>query len=107
MHYLNASRMAEIDPQAFRNKQPFPWISVQGLLKNDSFRRLCGRLPDVASCEKQSGRRNGCGDLYALQHRGGLTVAPEWREFIAELQRGPYTNFCVVCWDFVQVSILN
>jgi len=93
MHYLNANRMAEIDPQAFRKQQPFPWVSVQGLLNDERFCRLCDTLPDLASCEKQSGRTNGCGDLYALQHRAGLTVAPEWREFIAELQREPYTNF--------------
>lgn len=93
MQYLNASCMAAIDSKAFQHQKPFPWISVDGLLNQDRFRRLCETLPGLAIYETQSGRKNGCGDLYALQYRTRLTVAPEWHEFIAELHGEAYANF--------------
>jgi 2OG-Fe(II) oxygenase superfamily len=93
MQYLDSDRMRQLDPAAFQQQRPFPWVNVQGLVKDECFRRLCETLPDIESFGRQSGRKRGAGDLYALQYRPGLEVPAPWREFIAELESKEYLDF--------------
>ena len=93
MQYLNLERMRQIDPQAFRERRPFPWVSVRGFVNDDGFRRLCNTLPDINTFARHSSRKGGYGDLHALQCRPGLEVAQPWRDFIGELQSAEYGDF--------------
>jgi hypothetical protein len=93
MQYLNLDRMRQIDPQTFRERRPFPWVNVQGLVNEDGFRRLCDTLPDLNAFRKHSGRTGGYGDLYGLQYQPGLEVSQPWQDFIAELHGAEYGSF--------------
>jgi len=93
MPYLNLERMRQIDLETFRERRPFPWINVQGLVNDDGFRRICGALPDIGSFEKQTQGQTNYGDRYALQYRPGLNVPQPWLDFIAELEGAEYGDF--------------
>jgi len=45
--YLDTSRLSQIAEQssAFLTRKPFPWSSLQGIIKEEGFRRLCSELP--------------------------------------------------------------
>ena len=72
MQYLNLERMRQIDPQAFRERRPFPWVSVRGFVNDDGFRRLCNTLPDINTFARLSTRKGGYVYLHALLCRPGL-----------------------------------
>ncbi|HLH09593.1 MAG TPA: 2OG-Fe(II) oxygenase [Terriglobales bacterium] len=93
MQYLDYERMAGIDAESFRNTVPFPWISIQRILTDAAFARLCATLPRVEQFERQSGREGGYGDLYALQYRPNLDLAEPWREFTGQLCGEQYQHF--------------
>ena len=93
LKYLNFECMQAIDPRTFRDRRPFPWVNVQGLVNDDAFGRLCGNLPNINVFEKQTQGETNYGDRYALQYRPGLSVPEPWREFIAELEGPEYQKF--------------
>jgi hypothetical protein len=87
MQYLDLRR-TEIDPSSFRERRPFPWINIQGLLTDDGFRHLCDALPDVNAFTKEFGS-----ERYALQYTPRLELQQPWHDFIAELQDHEYRYF--------------
>jgi hypothetical protein len=93
MQYLSLDRMRQIDAQSFRERRPFPWVNIQGLVNDAGFRQLSASLPDLASFGKHSGHNRGYGDLYTLQYRPGLEVSQPWRDFTAELYGPEYRDF--------------
>lgn len=101
MSYIDTDRMAEIAGQsaAFVARQPYPWLGMQGVVREDGFHRLCAELPALSLFDRQFGQARGYGqqghDRYALQYNPRLdcSLSAAWRDFIAELQGGAYSAF--------------
>ncbi len=101
MALLDHDRLAQVarEAPAFRQRAPYPWISMQGVLRQDAFRQLCADLPPHELFSPEFGKARGYGqqshDRYVLQYRPALDakLAPSWRAFVAELQSEPYLGF--------------
>ncbi len=101
MTYVDTDRLTAIGAEApaFLERQPYPWLGMQGVIREDGFRRLCAELPALELFEQQFGHARGHGqqghDRYALQYNPRLdsSLSPAWREFIAELQGDEYAAF--------------
>ena len=97
MEYLNRERIEQIDPASFQNRQPFPWLNLQGFLTDEGYRHLCETLPDISLFERTFGIKRAHGqashDRYALQYHESLDIAQAWKDFIAELQGETYWSF--------------
>jgi hypothetical protein len=101
MSFLDTRRLEQISaqPRDFLDRQPFPWLSMQGVLHENGFERLCAELPGHALFAPEFGRARGYGqqshDRYVLQYRSQLddALAPSWRQFIAELHGDAYQAF--------------
>jgi hypothetical protein len=97
MQYLNLQRMHEIQAEAFRSASPYPWINPQGFLTEAGYERLLETLPDVGMFERRFGQPRAHGqkshDRFALEYARDLAVAPEWHEFVAELEGPEYQRF--------------
>lgn len=97
MTYLNLEQLNQIDPDAFRSQQPYPWINPEGLLTEEGYRRLQGSLPDAPLFEARFGHQRKYGqtshDRYTLEWRDDLPVAPPWKAFVEELQGHEYQQF--------------
>lgn len=99
--HLDTARLAELAARSeeFLNRRPFPWLSAQGVIREESFRRLYAELPTVGEFQSQLGNRRAHGqqghDRYALQYRPALDPALSlaWREFIGELRGAQYGKF--------------
>lgn len=106
MGYLDTGRLAQIAEQSddFLNRKPFPWLSLQGVIQEEGFERLCSELPKAELFVPQFGVARSYGqqshDRYALQYHPRLDseLAPSWREFIGELQSEPYLDFVRRTW---------
>lgn len=92
MRYLDQSALNGLDPQAFRNRRPYPWCNLAGALREEAFERLRETLPPLAMFQEVFGkvRRHGqqSHDRYLLEYEPGLALPPNWQSFIDELQ-GP------------------
>jgi hypothetical protein len=97
MRYLNLDCLGMLDHQAFRTKQPYPWIDIQGSLTREAFDRLRETLPDVSLFHRDEGGTRGHGqayhDRYLLHYQPDLPLAAPWKEFIAELKGKGYQDF--------------
>jgi len=101
MSYLDVSRLSQIAEQSagFLSRKPFPWSNLQGVIRDDGFRRLGSELPSLELFQSHFGIGRAYGqqshDRYALQYRPKLDadLSPAWREFIRELQAEPYLTF--------------
>ncbi len=92
MQYLDEAALSGLDAQAFRQRRPYPWCSLAGVLREEAFQRLREDLPPVEMFQPLFGKARRYGqqshDRYALEYEPGVALAPSWQEFIAELQ-GP------------------
>jgi Rps23 Pro-64 3,4-dihydroxylase Tpa1-like proline 4-hydroxylase len=97
MAYLDFDRINLIDPAVFQAQKPYPWINPQELITQDGYQQLFTSLPDVSMFEKRFGVKRAHGqqshDRYTLEYREGLHISPHWKQFLAELQGKPYSNF--------------
>jgi len=101
MSFLDTERLVQIagDSAAFLGRKPFPYASLQGVIRDEGFRRLCAELPSLELFQAQFGVARSYGqkshDRYALQYQPGLDseLSPSWREFIQELHAQPYRDF--------------
>ena len=97
MEYLNRACLEAVSADVFRATQPFPWKNLQSSLTPEGFEALRQNLPDTSRAEKQVGKKRGYGqaphDRFLLHYRPGVTVAPAWQEFLAELQGPVYQDF--------------
>lgn len=110
--FLNYKMMSAVDPGEFRSKVPFPWINVESFLTAEGFKTLLHDYPHIDLFEQHRGIKRRFGqkphDRYYLAYGesihhplgyGGPGVAhredlsPSWRDFIDELETGPYGNF--------------
>jgi len=106
MSYLDLGRLSQVAEQspAFLTRKPFPWSSIQGVIREDGFQRLVSDLPRPDLFAPQFGVSRAYGqqshDRFALQYHPRLEteLAPSWREFIAELYAEPYQNFVRQTW---------
>ena len=106
MSYLDLGRLSQIaaHASAFLNTKPFPWLSMQGIIQEDGFRRLCSELPKPELFVPQFGVARSYGqashDRFALQYHPRLDaeLAPSWRQFISELHAQPYLDFVRQTW---------
>jgi len=106
MGYLDTGRLSQIAKQSadFLNQKPFPWLSLQGVIQEEGFERLCSELPKAELFVPQFGVARSYGqhshDRFALQYHPRLDseLSPSWREFIGELQSEPYLDFVRRTW---------
>lgn len=94
MQYFDETALSRLDPQAFRQRRPYPWHSFAGLLRDEAFERLRADLPPLTMFQEVFGkaRRHGqqSHDRYALEHEPGVALAASWQGFIDELQGARY-----------------
>lgn len=97
MSYLDFSRLEAIDAEAFRAREPYPWVNPPGLLTDDGYRRLAQSVPDAAQFTRLFGIQRSHGqtphDRLALEYRDGLNLTAPWHEFIDELKGARYGAF--------------
>lgn len=83
----------------FRNRKPYPYSVIQGILRSDAFDRLSLELPDLSLFEKQFGYQRAHGqqshDRYALQYGSKIEarLPDSWQEFIEEIHGAKYQIF--------------
>ena len=94
MQFLDETVLRSLDPEAFRNRRPYPWWSVAGLLRDEAYERLRADLPPLEMFRPVFGKKRRFGqkshDRYALEYEPGLRLAPSWQAFIDELQGPEY-----------------
>ncbi len=107
MTYLDSCRLLEIGERSseFLNRNPFPWMGLQGVIRQDKFQSLCAELPRLDLFKPEFGNGRGHGqqshDRYALQYHPRLDgdLSPIWRQFIGELQAPAYLAFLRTIFD--------
>jgi hypothetical protein len=97
MEYLNCAVLDAVAADRFRTRQPYPWANLENTLTTEAYEVLRQSLPDTTQADKQVGIRRAYGqgshDRFLLHYRSGITVAPAWADFVAELQGPVYQNF--------------
>jgi len=101
MGFLDNERLLQIaaDAATFLGRKPYPHASMQGVIREEGFQRLCDEVPPLDLFQSQFGVARSYGqkshDRYALQYQPGLdpVLSPAWREFIRELHDQPYREF--------------
>jgi len=92
LRFLDPARLAAVDPDAFRARQPFPWAGPEGLLRPDAWEVLHAALPDASLFQPIFGKPRRFGqrphDRYVLEWSPDLPLPEVWRAFVGEL-RGP------------------
>lgn len=97
MTYLDYSRLAALDAEAFRHRMPYPWCNPKELLTQEGYRRLVQTLPDVSLFTPMFGIQRSHGqkphDRYSLEYHPALEVAEPWHAFVKELSGPEYGLF--------------
>jgi hypothetical protein len=95
--YLNRERMNELDPTAFREATPYPWVNPAGFLTDAGYQRLVETLPDLSLFKQAFGYKRHAGqkshDRYSLDYRRDLPVAEPWHAMAKELLSEEYRRF--------------
>lgn len=103
--YLNTAVLDAIDPQAFRNQNPYPWINPQYFIREDRYGDLLASVPDISQFRAFFGKQRKHGqashDRFTLDYERGMELSPQWRDFVEELCGERYRAF--VC-DLLNVS---
>lgn len=89
--------MTALDGAAFRAASPYPWLNVQGLLREPAWRELVTALPDVSGFEKtfDIARKHGQRphNRYSLEWEPGLQLPAPWQALIDELRGERYRQW--------------
>ena len=97
MQYLNRERLEAVSAEGFRNRQPYPWTTIEESLTPEGYECLRQTLPEVGAFERQVGIKRAYGqgphDRFLLHYHPSLNLAEPWKEFIAELQGETYQSF--------------
>jgi hypothetical protein len=95
--YLDQSALNGLDPQAFRDRHPYPWCNFAGALREDAFHELHASLPPLTMFREVFGKARRYGqqshDRYILEYEPGLALSPSWQAFIDELQGPVYQEW--------------
>ena len=96
MSYLDLERFAAIDPSAYQNQLPYPFVNPEGVLRDSAYRKLLENPPPLELFQAIHGKRRAHGqkphDRLALEYEDGLALPAPWQEFIDELRTGPYNK---------------
>ncbi len=94
---IDIERLRALSPEDFQKTKPYPWINIHGALTEEGFRSLYDSLPDVSLFSKFFGKKRQYGqnahDRYVLEYDRDLPLSSSWRQFIRELEEGPYREW--------------
>ncbi|NKB80985.1 MAG: hypothetical protein GKS05_03630 [Nitrospirales bacterium] len=97
MTYLNLQRLKAIDPKAFQEIKPYPWINPENFLTTEGYQQLLSTLPDVSLFQQRFGMKRAHGqqshDRYTLEYHDKLPLPTPWKDFVAELRGREYQTF--------------
>jgi hypothetical protein len=97
MTFLDFERLEQIPTEHFRDARPYPWLNPKGALSDEGFKRLIETCPEVERFNPFFGvtRKHGqqSHDRFTLEYRDDLDIAPEWKQFVAELKSPEYMSF--------------
>ena len=97
--YLNPAVLDAIDPAAFREQHPYPWVNPQHFIRDECFAELLETMPDISQFRAFFGKQRKHGqashDRYVLDFEEGMDLAPPWARFIEELRSDRYRE--LVC----------
>lgn len=97
MKYINFDVLHSIDVKGYREKKPFPFTDVDGVLYEDAYQRLVQTAPDVSLFENQFGIERKSGqkfhDKFYLLYTEDVPLSTPWKEFVDELHSAPYRAF--------------
>jgi len=97
MSYLDHDRLAALDGDWFRSREPFPWVCAEKLVTDDGYRELRESLPDPSRFKAVFGKPRKYGqashDRYTLEYKRWLKLPNPWQAFVDELQSPGYRAF--------------
>ena len=97
MKYIDEDNLKALTAKDFQSAYPYPWINPQGFLTEDGFNTLLATLPDLDCFESRFGGQRSFGqkghDRYSLEYDESLDIAPQWHEFVSELNSSTYTRW--------------
>ena len=103
MQYLDENALQSFDVRAFRNRTPYPWCGLDGILRPEAYARLRAEMPPVSLFQPVFGKARRFGqqshDRYVLEYEPGLALPPSWAELIAELQGREYRKWLARALD--------
>jgi len=103
--FLNPAILESIDPGAFQNMQPFPWVNPQYFIREECYGGLLETMPPIEQFRAFFGKQRKHGqashDRYVLDYERGMELSPQWRDFVEELCGDGYRRF--VC-ELLDVS---
>jgi hypothetical protein len=95
--YLNSAVLDAIDPAAFQNEHPFPWVNPQFFIDDSRYAELLATMPDISQFRaffgKQRKHGQGSHDRYVLDYEEGMELSPAWQAFVDELRSRHYRDF--------------
>lgn len=97
MTYLNKELMERTNDEAFRHREPFPWLNPRSFITDEGFAELLGNMPESELFDQSFGVRRQHGqmshDRLTLDYREDLPIAECWHAFVRELEGDDYQRF--------------
>lgn len=105
--YLNPVVLDAIDPVAFREQQPYPWVNPQYFIRPERYRELLETLPDISQFRAFFGKKRKHGqashDRFVLDFEEGMELSAPWSRFIEELRGDRYRKLVCALLDVSHV----
>jgi hypothetical protein len=109
MPQLNLACLNTIDPKAFNDQKPFPWVNPSGVLLDEAYRQLVDTLPDVSTFGKSFGEQRKYGqnphNRFLLEYNGRTPLPDPWKAFVHELRQPPYRQFLQEMFGVKKVAL--
>lgn len=100
---IDGAQLERIPASLFRTAEPYPWLSLEGVLMPQAFDLLRAAMPPLELMTPSFGRARAHGqtphDRYALEYRPDLRVNPLWHQLVAELQSETYREWLARLFD--------
>ncbi len=97
MHYLDWDKLGSVSAEAFRARQPYPWVTLDSSLTGSGFEELRASLPDVTTFDRKVGVKRAYGqashDRAILHYNPMLTLAGPWKDFLREIEGAEYQQW--------------
>ena len=105
--FLNPAILESIDPEAFQNMQPFPWVNPQYFIRQERYGELLETMPPIDQFRAFFGKQRKHGqashDRYVLDYERGMELSPQWSDFVEELCGDVYRRFVCQLLDVSHV----
>ena len=105
--YLNPAVLDAIDPAAFREQQPFPWVNPQYFIRDECYGELLDTMPDISCFRAFFGKQRKHGqashDRYVLDYEDGMELSPAWATLVSELRSERYRDLVCALLDVSHV----